>query len=346
MKKLFSLGMTRLGMLSLCMLGWHGLSASQDKVQQVRVSTWVPAQHALNPAVQTWIDSLKKASGGSINPTLFPSEQLGKAMDHYDMARDGLTDFAFVNPGYQPGRFPIFAAASLPFEISNAKAGSAAIDAWYRAYAAKEMKEVKFCFAFAHDPGTLHSRKKVLMPADMKGMKIRPATSTIGQMVTLLGGTNVQASAPESRDAIERGVADAITFPWGSLTLFGIDKVVKFHMDVPLYVTPFVWVMNLDKYNSLSPAQKQAVDSHCTSEWAEKIGTAWADFEISGRTKLLADKANRDIYTLTPDQLTAWKTAVAPVKQQWADEVKKRGDDPVAVMKALQQSMSKYKSAM
>jgi TRAP-type C4-dicarboxylate transport system substrate-binding protein len=262
------------------------------------------------------------------------------------MARDGLTDFAFVNPGYQPGRFPIFAAASLPFEISNAKAGSAAIDAWYRAYAAKEMKEVKYCFAFAHDPGALHSRKKVLMPADMKGMKIRPATSTIGQMVTLLGGTNVQASAPESRDAIERGVADAITFPWGSLTLFGIDKVVKFHMDVPLYVTPFVWVMNLDKYKSLSAAQKLAVDSHCTSEWAEKIGTAWADFEIGGRQKLLVDKTNREIYTLTPAQIAAWKTAVAPVRQQWADEVKKRGDDPTTVMKALQQSLSKYKSAM
>ena len=336
----------RLSVLSLCLAGLHGLSSAQDKVQQVRVSTWVPAQHALNPAIQAWADSMKKASGGSINPTLFPSEQLGKAMDHYDMARDGLTDFAFVNPGYQPGRFPIFAAASLPFEISNAKAGSAAIDAWYRAYAAKEMKDVKFCFAFAHDPGALHSRKKVLMPADMKGMKIRPATSTIGQMVTLLGGTNVQASAPESRDAIERGVADAITFPWGSLTLFGIDKVVKFHMDVPLYVTPFVMVINTDKYNSLSPAQKQAVDSHCTSEWAEKIGTAWADFEINGRAKLLADKANREIYTLTPDQLAAWKTAVAPVRQQWADEVKKRGDDPTAVMKALQQSLTKYKSAM
>ena len=53
-------------------------------------------------------------------------------------------------------------------------------------------------------------------------------------MVTLLGGTNVQASAPEARDAIERGVADAITFPWGSISLFGIDKAVTEHMDVPL----------------------------------------------------------------------------------------------------------------
>ena len=66
------------------------------------------------------------------------------------------------------------------------------------------------------------------MPEDIKGMKIRPAQSTIGQMVTMLGGTNVQASAPEARDVLERGVADGIFFPWGSMFLFGLDKVTKY----------------------------------------------------------------------------------------------------------------------
>jgi TRAP-type C4-dicarboxylate transport system substrate-binding protein len=261
------------------------------------------------------------------------------------MARDGIADFSYVNPGYQPGRFPVFAATSLPFMISNAKAGSAAVDAWYRNYAAKEMKEVQFCFAFVHDPGAFHSRKKIMTPSDIKGMKVRPATATVGQVITLLGGTNVQASAPESRDMLERGVADAITFPWGSMTLFGIDKVVKYHMDVPFYVTPFVWVMNKDKYTALSATQKTAVDSHCTSEWAEKVGTAWADFEISGHTKLAADP-NREVYKLTPDQIKVWKDAVAPAEKQWAEDVKKRGEDPTAVMNGLRQSLAKYKSAM
>jgi hypothetical protein len=322
-----------------------GAAHAQDKPVMVKMASWVPAQHALNPALQAWGESLKAASGGTISATLFPSEQLGKAFDHYDMARDGISDFSYVNPGYQPGRFPIFAAASLPFMVSNAKAGSAAIDAWYRNYAAKEMKDVHFCFAFAHDPGAFHSRKKIVLPTDIKGMKVRPATSTVGQVITLLGGTNVQASAPESRDMLERGVAEAITFPWGSLTLFGIDKVVKYHMDVPFYVTPFVWVMNNDKYNALSANQKKAVDSHCTSEWAEKVGSAWADFEISGHTKLLAD-TNREVYKLTPDQLNAWKQAVAPAEVQWAADVKKKGEDPVAVLSGFKASLTKYKSGM
>ena len=322
-----------------------GAAQAQDKPVALKFASWVPAQHALNPALVAWGESLKAASGGTLTATMFPSEQLGKAFDHYDMARDGIADFSYVNPGYQPGRFPIFAAASLPFMISNAKAGSAAIDAWYRAYAAKEMKDVHFCFAFAHDPGAFHSRKKIVSPTDIKGMKVRPATSTVGQMITLLGGTNVQASAPESRDMLERGVAEAITFPWGSVMLFGIDKVVKYHMDVPLYATPFVWVMNNDKYNALSANQKKAVDSHCTSEWAEKVGSAWADFELSGRVKLAADPS-REVYKLTPEQLAAWKQAVAPVEVQWANDVKKTGQDPAAVLSAFKQSLAKYKSGL
>ena len=112
-----------------------------------------------------------------------PSQQLGKAFDHYDMARDGIADLTYINPGYQPGRFPIIAAGELPFLMSNAKGGSVALDAWYRKYAAKEMKDVKFCLAFVHDPGAIHSvSKKVMVPADIKGMKIRPAQGTIARI--------------------------------------------------------------------------------------------------------------------------------------------------------------------
>ena len=333
-----------LGALAAAALLATGVAQAQDKPVMLKLSSWVPAQHPLNPSLMAWAESLKKASNNTITATLFPSEQLGKAFDHYDMARDGISDFSYVNPGYQPGRFPIMAGASLPFLFANAKGGSAAIDAWYRQYAEQEMKDVHFCFAFVHDPGTFHARKKILLPTDIKGMKIRPATSTIGQMVTSLGGTNVQASAPESRDMLERGVADAITFPWGSIPLFGIDKVVKYHMDVPLYVTPFVWVMNKAKYESLSPVQKRAVDDHCTTEWAERVASPWAEFESGGHVKLA--QPGHEIYKLTPEQLKAWRDATAPGEAQWAEAVRKTGQDPKKAMDSLKASLVKYKAAL
>ncbi len=333
----------RLGSFALALLFAAGAAFAQDQHVELKLSTWIPPKHPLNPSIQAWADDIKKESNGTITATLFTSEQLGKAFDHYDMARDGIADGVYVNPGYQPGRFPVIAAGELPFLIENAKGGSAALDAWYRQYAAKEMKDVHFCFAFVHDPGTFHANKKIVLPSDVHGLKIRPANGTIGRFVTLLGGTNVQASAPESRDMLERGVADAITFPWGSIPLFGIDKVVKYHMDVPLYVTTFVWVLSKNRYDALSPAQKKVIDNHCTTEWAEKVASPWADFEHDGHAKLAAEPGHQ-VYELAPGQVAAWREAAQPLHKQWADMVRKQGYDPDAAFASLQQSLAKYKA--
>jgi TRAP-type transport system periplasmic protein len=320
-----------------CLLLLCAAARAQDKTVQLKLSSWVPPAHPLNPSLQAWGEDIDKASGGTIKSTLFPSEQLGKAMDHYDMARDGIADLTYVNPGYQPGRFPIIAAGELPFLIANAKGGSAALDAWYRKYAAAEMKDVHFCFAFVLDPGTWHSRtKKIVLPDDIRGLKVRPANATLGAFVTLLGGTNVQASAPEAREVLERGVADAVTFPWQSTILFGLDKVVKYHMDMPFWTATFVWVMNKARYDGMSPAQKAVIDSHCTTEWAEKVASPWADWEHGGREKIIA-MPGHDVYRLTPEQVAAWRKAAEPLKAKWASQVK----DADAVFGELQSELQK-----
>ncbi len=317
---------------------------AQDKPLELKLSHWVPPSHPLQKAMEDWGASIQKASNGTIKSTVFPAQQLGKAFDHYDMARDGIADVTYVNPGYQPGRFPIIAASELPFMMTNAKGGTAALDSWYRGYAAKEMKDVKFCLAFVHDPGGIHARKKVLVPADLSGVKVRPAHATVAELVTSLGGTNVQASAPEVRDMLDRGVADAVFFPWGSVVLFGIDKVTKYHLDAPLYTTTFAWVINKAKYQAMSPAQQKVIDDHCTTEWAMKVAGPWADFEYAGRDKIRGE-AGQEVDTLQPDQLALWRKAGEPLRAKWADKARRAGIDSDAAFKDFQAAIAKYDAA-
>jgi TRAP-type C4-dicarboxylate transport system substrate-binding protein len=315
---------------------------AQEKTIELKLSHWVPASHPLQKALEDWGAAVEKASGGTIKSKVYPAQQLGKAFDHYDMARDGIADVTYINPGYQPGRFPVIGAGELPFLMSDAKGGSMGLDAWYRKYADKEMKDVKFCLGFIHSPSPFHSRtKKIVVPEDVKGMKIRPADATIANFVTLLGGTNVQFSAPEVRDIIERGVADAVTFPWGSLVLFGVDKVTKYHMDAPFYVTTFAFVMNKDKYNAMSDNQKKAIDDNCNTEAAGRVGELWGKFEDAGIDKVRAEP-DQEIYKLTPEQTAAWKTAAEPLVKTWAEGVKKTGVDPDSAMAELRASLTKY----
>src|SRR5262249_16015613 len=65
---------------------------AQDKPVQLRFSHWVPTAHPMHAAAVAWAESIEKASGGSIKIAIFPAQQLGKAFDHYNMARDGIAD--------------------------------------------------------------------------------------------------------------------------------------------------------------------------------------------------------------------------------------------------------------
>jgi TRAP-type C4-dicarboxylate transport system substrate-binding protein len=163
----------------------------------------------------------------------------------------------------------------------------------------------------------------------------------MANFVTALGGTNVQSSAPEVRDIIERGVADGVTFPWGSLVLFGIDKVTKYHMDAPLYVTTFAFVINKDKYNEMSDRQKKAIDDNCNTEAAGRVGGPWGEFEDAGIDKVRAEQG-QEIYKLTPEQTALWKRAAEPLVNSWADNVKKTGVDPDTALTELKASLAKY----
>jgi TRAP-type transport system periplasmic protein len=310
----------------------------------LRYAHWVPPTHSVHKAMEAWNESLKKASNGQLQIQLFPAQQLGAAADHYDMARDGVTDIGFVNPGYQAGRFPIADAGTLPFLIANATGGSKAVHEWYIKYAEKEMPDIRVCNVFLHAPATIHSKKPVRVPGDIKGMRVRPAHAMTAQMVSLLGGSAVQLSAPESREAIERGVADAITFPWGSLIRpWGIDKAVNNHLDMALYVTVFVNAVNKAAYNKLSDAQKKALDAHCTPEWSEQLAAPWASSEERGRDELMGRKEHT-VYKPTAEEQKQWHSAVAPLYDQWKKAVAKVGVDGDQALEALRAALKSNKA--
>src|SRR5208283_4068512 len=96
--------MRRMRLFKVCGAAFLGLAlgigaaSAEDKTFELKLSHWVPPTHPLNKAIEEWGADVEKASGGTITYKVFPSQQLGKAFDHYDIARDGIADFVYVNP--------------------------------------------------------------------------------------------------------------------------------------------------------------------------------------------------------------------------------------------------------
>lgn len=331
------------GALSLAVAGTTAATTTAvgaDKKVNFRLSYWVPPKHMLTPGYKEWGEHLKKVTNGTVTFTLFPSSQLGSGRDHYDMVKRGIADIGLINPGYTPGRFPVIGTADLPFMLTDGLKGAKALTRFYAKYAPKEMSDVKVCHTFSHEPGTFHTKKVVKVPSDVKGLKIRTGNATIAAFTTAIGGASVQVPIMEAFETLNRGITDGITVPWGGLITFNFGKVVKYHLDVPLYVSTFTHTVNLRKYNSLSAAQKKAFDETCTPEWAAKIYRFWHQQENDLKAKIVADKSHT-VTKIGPKELAEWRKAAEPVRQQWAAAVKKAGFDPEKVMADIKAELKK-----
>ncbi len=307
---------------------------------ELSLAHWVGATHPLQvTGMEPWGKSIEEASDGRIRITIFPAQQLGAAADHYDLARDGIADIAFINTGYQPGRFPVISRNDIPFSVSDAKAGARALHTWYLDHAAEEMSDVYVCMVHMHDPGTIHSKRgPIAAPADFQGMTVRPANGATGRLVNLIGAASVQGAAGEMRDMLDKGTSDATGSPWGSLFTFGAQDLVTHHLDMPLYVSTFAYVMNKDAIDALSPEDRAVMDAHCTPEWSERISGPWIDSEAAGRQKII-DLGNHTLYQPTPEQVQAWKDAAAPLHDEWKASVVAKGLDAEAINAAYEEAL-------
>lgn len=321
-------------MFSILAIGIAALSFTQpaesaENTVTLKFAHFVPPSFILfrpntGGGMDEWMKSIEKASKGSIKFKVFPAQQLGKAADHFDMAKNGIGDITMATPGYTPGRFPIISLAEVPFMIPNPREGSAAFWAWYKKYAEIEMPDVKLLNAYVMESMLLHTRNKpVTKPSDLKGMKLRPTHGTLGKYFKLLGASTAQVPVTEARDLMEKGIVDGLTLQWGSTVAFGIAKTVNHHLDLKMATGAVITVMNKKAYNRLNAAQKKVIDDHATPYWAQRIATPWSMWDIAGRDKIAA-MPGHTIHTLSAAQVAEWKKSAEPVLTAWAKGVKDR----------------------
>ena len=330
---------TTLGtIIALATALFAGPTLAQEKT--LKVSLYPPSVHPTVKSLEVWGHSLSEASGGTLNVEVYPAEQLGKAVDHYDLARDGIAEMAMAPPGLNPGRFPIMTLSEIPFLMSDVKKGSADFHRWYANYADREMGDVKVCMIMMHDPGVLHtSGKAVRTPSDLAAMKIRPANGTIANFVSSQGATTVQAAMPEIRELVERGVTNGVTFPWNSIFLTKAEGLLTYHLDLDLYTAPNVFVMNKGFYDSLDDTQRAAVDDHCTPEWSSYMITSWADFDAAGKDRFAALDGHM-IYSPTEKEIAQWHEAAQPQAERIFAGVKRFGLDGPTLLEELKAELA------
>ena len=332
-------------LVPLLLVGFTLQAHAQEKKVTLRLSHNLPATNALHTDVLLpWSRSIEKAAGGSVTIRIFPAQQLGATKDHYNLARDGIADLSLYVLGIEPGRFPIVGAADMPFLLSDSSKGSRALHEWYLPHANQEMPDVKVCTVMYDAGGTIHSRGPIRTPADMKGVTIRTANLPAANYFRAAGAAPVQMAATDAAEAAERGMVDAIMFPWSLLKGLGADRALKHHLDTGFYFLGTAILMNTKSYEKLGDSQRKIIDDHCNADWAEKLSKSWYANDQKGREVLAADRSHT-LHTLNDAEIVEWKALSATLQKDWEKSISASGRDGAAIFNDLKQRLQKYGAA-
>jgi tripartite ATP-independent transporter DctP family solute receptor len=289
-------------------------------------------------AMATVFKSLVEAgTNGGIEVQTFPNGQLGKDNDVVAQVKSGVIQSGIHSVGGFASAYPMMGVIDIPFAFPNISVTYAVFDGPFGAkFAADiEQKTGLKVLGFGDSGGFFHftnSKKPITTPDDMKGLKIRTmGLDTHKAVVSALGGQPAVIAWTEVYTALQTGVADGQMNPVPIISFAKFNEVQKYLTLSGHLFAPYVWVVNKDFWNGLSPAEKNVLAYSAKSAIVAGRGVSRA---IEASDRGLAGLAkDMKVNSLTPEQLVKFRDATMPEVKKIIAE--KHGAEGEAMMKAF-----------
>ncbi len=289
-------------------------------------------------AMATVFKSLVEAgTNGGIEVQTFPNGQLGKDNDVVTQVKSGVIQSGIHSVGGFASAYPMMGVIDVPFAFPNISATYAVFDGPFGAKLAAdiEQKTGLKVLGFGDSGGFFHftnSKRPITSPEDMKGLKIRTmGLDTHKAVVSAMGGQPAVIAWTEVYTALQTGVADGQMNPVPIIAFSKFNEVQKYLTLSGHLFAPYVWVMNKDFYNGLSPVEKNVVAYAAKSAIVAGRGVSRAieasDLGLAGLSK------DMKVNSLTPEQLVKFRDATMPEVKKII--VEKYGPEGEAMMKAF-----------
>jgi tripartite ATP-independent transporter DctP family solute receptor len=288
-------------------------------------------------------------SNGAIEVQLFPNGQLGKDNEVIEQVRSGIVESTISSSGGIAQHFPLVGVFDIPFAFPNIGVASQVISkdsAFGKKFIADLEGKTELKVLGLIDSGGFfaftNSKKPIKGIADMEGLRIRTMTlPTHEAIVSSLGGQPTPLPWAEVYTALQTGVADGQMNPVPVIAFAKFDEVQKYLSVTNHIITPYVWTMNEDFYNSLSPEHKTLVN--WASEVATESGRSMSRVIEASEKGLPALAAKMEVNVVPPAEQAKFAAAAQPAVRALIEE--QYGAEGIAMLDALLGSIEEEKAA-
>lgn len=331
-----------LAIIGIC-ISVVGISPLPAEAQSVKLtySNFFPPTHIQSQLPEAWCKEVEARTQGRVTIQYYPGQTLTQARQTYDSVVDGIADIGLSAMAYTPGRFPLMLAIDLPFGYTSGIAATAAANELFQKFNPKEFSGVQVMYFHAHGPGFIHTKDKPIRKMeDLKGQKIR-STGYSADVVRALGGTPVTMPMPETYQSLQKGVVDGSAHPVEANSGWKLGEVTQYvtYAYPAAYTTAFYVVMNKNKWNSISAADKKIIEE-INQEWAKKHGEAWDESDMIG-LRFFLQQGNTVIGISSRDS-EAWAKAVEPLIEKYSKDLDQKGMNGKAVVDNIRTTLKRF----
>jgi len=285
---------------------------------ELAVSHYMPRDHGTHrDFIAPWARAVEAGSGGRLRVTVHDGDTpLGRLERQHAQVTSGAVDVAHSVASLPSGRYPRTAIVGAPFLAADATHGTRLLAELFPRFLAAEYADLVVLALHADSGGLLHTRAgPIERLEDLRGLRVRAPSPLVAQALAELGAAPVVLAPLQIRAAAEAGELDGAAMAWDVLDYSGTAGVFVHHLDVPLYVSPLYFVMNRGRYESLDPAQRDAIDAASGPALAGHFGGWWEAWSRPARD---GARARGDAITgLAPEERDRWARAVRPAVDRW-----------------------------
>jgi TRAP-type C4-dicarboxylate transport system substrate-binding protein len=306
-------------------MGPRSSCAAPEKPIELRFSMFVSTEHLTYTQVWSpWAQDLERRTQGRVKVIFYPSETLGKAKDHYNMAVTGVADVALTILGYTPGRFPLSEIIELPILWPSGAIGSRVAWEVYEKYMKKEFSDVKLIQFGIVDPyHVMTAKKPVKSLADMSGLRLRSGNPRQAEMVRAWGASPINLTVADTYDSLQKGMVDGVFLNYSALRDYKLDEQLHNYTSLNFGAGQSAVVMSLKAWNSFPPDIQKIVDELSGSGLSVKVGAVFDKAAEIGFEQAL--KKGNKAYTLSEKERTAFVEKTKPIVDKWMENAEKKG---------------------
>lgn len=263
--------------------------------EELSVATFVPPTHeSITKALAWFEEELAERSNGELTLKVYAAGQLGAGpTQQYKRAVEGVADITFGIASTTPTLFPKTMLAILPGKAVDGPDSTERMWRIFDEYMADEWTDVKVLAIGNPAGGMIIANRDVSTMEGMKGAKIVPWAAMTTPVMQGMGAVPVQMDPTEHYTALSTGTIDgAISSINNIMPPWNLDEVASYAIvNTPATFNPVFYVMNKERYESLSPEHRAIIDEVAGLPFsrelvaafheADEIALEWKDEKIA-----------------------------------------------------------------